>query len=130
MSEVLSKFPVPVLMHDHETYLADGHGHSPPARTHRAVPPEVPDDAGEDGAAALHRGEVPAALARLRVVRDVLEVGPARPARPAGGAVVETAAAAAPAAATVEEAVVALLLPVGLVPAMLLLLRTCNAERR
>ena len=42
----------------------------------------------------------------------------------------ETAAAAAPAAATVEEAVVALLLPVGLVPAMLLLLRTCNAERR
>ena len=88
--------------------------------THRAVPPEVPDDAGEDGAAALHRGEVPAALARLRVVRDVLEVGPARPARPA----------AAPAAATVEEAVVALLLPVGLVPAMLLLLRTCNAERR
>ena len=89
--------------------------------THRAVPPEVADDAGEDGAAALHRGEVPAALARLRVVRDVLEVGPARPARP------DTAA---PAAATVEEAVVALLLPVGLVPAVLLLLRTCNAERR
>ena len=110
--------------------MADGHGHSPPARTHRAVPPEVPDDAGEDGAAALHRGEVPAALARLRVVRDVLEVGPARPARPAGGAVVEAAAAAAPAAATVEEAVVALLLPVGLVPAMLLLLRTFNAKRR
>ena len=59
----------------------------------------------------------------------MLEVGPARPARPAGAGAVEEAAAAAP-AATVEEAVVALLLPVRLVPAVLLLLRTCNAERR
>ena len=116
-------------MHDHNKFgtVADGHGHSPPAFSHRAVPPKVPDDAGEDGAAALHRGEIPAALARLRVVRDVLEVGPARPARPAGGAVVEAAAAPG---ATVEEAVVALLLPVGLVPAMLLLLRTWNRNRR
>ena len=45
--------------------------------THRAVSLEVPYDAGEDGAAALHRGEVPAAQPRLRVVGDVLEVGPA-----------------------------------------------------
>ena len=92
--------------------------------THRAVPLEVPDDAGEDGAAALHRGQVPAALPRLRVVREVLEVGPTAAAARAGP--VETAAAAA--IAVVEEAVVALLLlPVALMTTMLLLLlSTCK----
>ena len=55
--------------------------------THRAVPLQVPDDAGEDGAAALHRRQVPPALARLRVVGQVLEVRAAAVAAPVHTAV-------------------------------------------
>ncbi len=43
------------------------------ALTHRPISAEVPDYAGEHRAAALHSRQVPAALPRLRIVRDVLK---------------------------------------------------------
>ncbi len=47
-----------------------------PLVPHRHVLAEVPDDAREDGPAALHRGHVAPALPALLVERDRLEEGP------------------------------------------------------
>lgn len=53
--------------------------------TYRSVPPQIPDDAGQRGPAALHGGEVSPARTGFRIERLVLEEGLAEIPAPARG---------------------------------------------